>query len=316
MDIEDVVARAERYSNWGRWGTDDELGTLNAVEPTDIVRAAALVRRGVVFALGAPIDYRGPFGGFPGRWNPIHTMLKHGGDVLLAAIDGIRVAYTDDAISMPLQCVTQWDALAHVFFDGRMYNGFGPELVTADGAARNAITGLNNRAVGRGVLLDIAAHEGVDVLPDGYVVGSDVLEACADRQGVAVGRGDFVLVRTGVLGVALTAGAMPEHATSCGTGSAPGFGVDACDFFCPRDVAAVAIDSLGFEAAPLEEPTLPLPLHAIMLVRAGIHLGEAFCLDELAADCAGDGVYEFLFVAPPLPVTGGVGTPVNPQAIK
>jgi len=211
-----------------------------------------------------------------------------------------------------LQCSTQWDALSHIYHDGKMYNGHGPEKVTSQGAQKNSITNIKDRAVGRGVLLDIARYKGKEWLETSEPISKDDLQSCADAQGVNVGEGDFVLVRTGQLLERRRAGSWGDFAG----GPAPGLAISAADFFCPRHVATVSTDTWGTEVLPNETPDVWQPLHIIMLVNAGIHLGEMWDMEELAADCAEDGVYEFMLVAPPLTVTGSVGSPVNPQAIK
>ena len=313
MDINTVLAKASQYRNWGKWGPDDELGTMNFVTEEKIAAASRLVRRGKVFSLALPLDSSGPMNGSYGRTNPVHVMLQDGGDIASGAQDHLAtLRYTDDAAYLVLQSSTQWDALAHIYHDGKMYNGYGTEQVNSSGALKNSITKIKDRAVGRGVLLDIARYKGVAALATSEPISADDLQGCADKQGVVVGEGDFVLVRTGQLEERRQAGAWGDFAG----GPAPGLAISASDFFCPRNVAAVATDTWGTEVLPNETPDVFQPLHIIMLVNAGIHLGEMWDMEALAADCAADGVYEFLLVAPPLTVTGSVGSPVNPQAIK
>jgi kynurenine formamidase len=314
IDLGAVMAMAHKYRNWGRWGPDDQLGTMNCVTSEKIVRAAALVKRGKVFSLALPFDASGPQNGATfGRVNPQHIMLQDGGDVASGAQDNLAVLrYTDDAVYMPLQCGTQWDALAHIYCDGQMYNGYGPDAVSSTGATKNSITQIGDRAVGRGVLLDIARHRGKPWLDPGEGISSDDLELCARGAGIEVAEGDFVLIRTGQLAQVRERGSWGDYVG----GSAPGLTISAADFFCPRNVAAVATDTWGVEVLPNETAAVFQPLHIIMLVNAGIHLGEMLDLEDLARDCAEDGVHEFLFVAPPLPITGAVGSPINPQAIK
>ena len=186
------------------------------------------------------------------------------------------------------------------------------EQVHSGGALKNSITRIKDRAVGRGVLLDIARYKGKDALATSEPISADDLQGCAERQGVSVGEGDFVLVRTGQMEERRQSGGWGDFAG----GPAPGLAISAADFFCPRNVAAVATDTWGTEVLPNETPDVFQPLHIIMLVNAGIHLGEMWDMEALAKDCADDGVYEFMLVAPPLTVTGAVGSPVNPQAIK
>lgn len=313
VTIDDVHALCDQYRNWGKWGPDDQLGTLNYIEPAMITAAAALVRRGKVISCALPYDGDGPQNGWGGRVNPLHFMLQDGGDVAIGAQDHMaRLRYADDAIYMPLQCGTQWDALSHVFYDGKMYNGYGLEHVSSTGATRNAIHLMTEKVVGRGVLLDIPRHRGVPWLEPGEGIGSAELAECARRQGVTVGRGDFVLIRTGNL-------AMCREQKSWGTysaGDAPGLCLDAVHFVCGRELAGIATDTWGMEVRPNELPDFFQPLHVVLLVSAGLLIGEIFDLDKLADDCAADGVYEFMFAAGPLPFTKAVGSPLNPMAIK
>jgi len=313
MDISIVVEKSQQYRNWGQWGDDDELGSMNYVSAEKVAAASRLVKRGKVFSLALPLDSEGPMTGALGRINPVHLMLQDGGDIASGAQDHLpTLRYTDDAVYLVLQCSTQWDALSHIYHDGKMYNGYGTEQVHSGGALKNSITNIKDKAVGRGVLLDIARYKGKEWLETSEPISKDDLQSCADAQGVNVGEGDFVLVRTGQLLERRRAGSWGDFAG----GPAPGLAISAADFFCPRHVATVSTDTWGTEVLPNETPDVWQPLHIIMLVNAGIHLGEMWDMEELAADCAEDGVYEFMLVAPPLTVTGSVGSPVNPQAIK
>lgn len=315
-NIDTVLDLAKRHCAWGRWGPEDELGAANYVTPERVKAAAGLVRTGRVFSLALPLDSSGPQTGDFGRVNPIHVMLQDGGDVISGAQDHLAaLRYTDDAIFMPLQCATQWDALAHIFYDGKMYNGYGPEQVSSQGAKRNAITNLNTRAVGRGVLLDIARFKGKPWLDQSEPIHGTDLQECCVSQGVEVGEGDFLLIRTGRIGYVRQQGSWGTEGEYTG-GPAPGLALSAADVVAGWRVAAFATDTWGTEMRPNETADVFQPLHIVLLVNAGIWIGEMFDLDALAADCAEDGVYEFMFVAPPLTITGAVGSPINPQAIK
>src|SRR5687767_2389335 len=162
-DVSEAILKevVEKVRNWGKWGPEDELGTLNYITPRKIAQAAQLVTRGQVFALGIPLQRNGPQSGTRQRFNPIHTMFRDGGDQprdAAAVLDMQGYGGSDDWIVMPLQCVTQWDSLAHVFYEGKMYNGFDATLVTSSGAAKNSIDKTKNKIVSRGVLLDVARY--------------------------------------------------------------------------------------------------------------------------------------------------------------
>jgi kynurenine formamidase len=302
-----------RYRNWGRWGSEDQRGTLNFITPEALVYAASMIRVGRVVSCGLPFDSNGPqSGGFGGRTNPVHSMLQDGGDIALGAQDGIALLrYTDDAVSMPLQCGTQWDALAHIFYRGQMYNGHGLEHVTSTGAAINSIDKIADGVAGRGVLLDIPRHRGLEWLQAGEAIGGDELVACAQAQGVEIRAGDIILVRTGQIAEVRSRGSWGDY----DSGPAPGLGISAAPWFADHEVAALATDTWGAEVLPNETPGVFQPLHLILLVNAGMTIGEIFDLEALAKACQEGGRYEFFFSAPPLPITGAVGSPINPIAI-
>lgn len=197
--MEMVRELAKRVSNWGRWGADDERGTLNFITPDVVKRAAGLVRRGEVFSLGLPFGADGPQIGQGGRVNPLHLMTAVDQKLPGDYPDGFR--YADDVLVLPLQCATQWDSLAHVHYDGQLYNGFPAGTTSSAGAAKAGIDKVGAGVVSRGVLLDLARLAGVPRLTPGTAISPADLEAAERAQGVRVERGDVLLVRTGHLGV-------------------------------------------------------------------------------------------------------------------
>ncbi len=317
--IDTVRELAARCSNWGRWGADDQLGTLNHIGPDEIRAAAALVRTGRTFSLSIPLDENGPQTGGFGRFNPIHLMIRDGNAATTGTV--VRDFYggrdrwirgTDDLLILPLQSGTQWDSLAHIVFENRIYNGYDATSVGSRGAIVNDIANARDRVVGRGVLLDIPRFRRVPWLEPGDHIHADELDACARAQGVTLGRGDLALIRTGQIGQCRAAGTWGAYAG----GPAPGLALDAAPWIFERELAAVATDTWGMEVLPNQTEDVFQPLHIILIVSMGLLVGEIFDLEALAADCAADGTYEFLLSAPPLPITGGVGSPVNPIAIK
>ncbi len=313
VDKKAIYDAADKLSNWGRWGSDDQVGTLNHIGPTAIIAAAQLVRKGKVFALGLPLDEKLQSGLFGGRWNPIHTMLATGTDAIAGNQDASpNLRYADDAINLPCQCSTQWDALAHIFLDDKMYNGFDARLVDSRGAQKNGIEHTRDKMVGRGVLLDVARHRKLSALPDGYAITSDELDAVAIAQKVEIRKGDFVIVRTGQQEACLEKG---EWGTYAG-GDAPGLAFDTAYWVYAKNIAGICTDTWGCEVRPNETKEANQPWHWVVIPKIGISMGEIFYVKELAEDCAADGVYEFFFCAPPLNLPGGCGSPINPQAIK
>jgi kynurenine formamidase len=298
----------KELSNWGRWGDDDELGTLNFVTPEKRVAAAQLVKTGKTFDLGMPFDKNGPFaaGGF--RINPVHVMTFMPSDTAHAP-DGMITA--DDMVIMGLQAATQWDSLAHVGYDGAFYNNVPAAAVThVAGATRNSFAKCVEHLISRGVLLDIAGLKGVDRLEDRYEITAADLSAAEERQGVRVESGDILLLRTGWYRW------FSEGDRERFMGDEPGPLLDSCRWLYEREVAALALDNWACEAWPSPIPGANIPFHQVTIRDMGLTLGEMFNLEELSADCDGDGVWEFLFCAPGLKVTGGVGSPITPIALK
>ena len=313
FDLEHLRKTAERCKNWGRWGADDEIGTLNFISPADVAAAAALVRRGRVFSLALPFDRNGPQRGLWGnRFNPIHTMLATGTDAVAGTQEAGGLRYADDMVSLPLQCGTQWDALGHIFYGDRMWNGYDARLVDSSGAKKNGIEKTRDRMVGRGVLLDVARHCSVSTLEDGMAITCHDLDDTAAAQGVEIRRGDFVIVRTGQMEARLAAGDWGGYAG----GDAPGLAFETAEWIHRKEIAAICTDTWGCEVRPNETDEASQPWHWVVIPMIGITMGEIFYVKDLAADCAEDGVYEFFFCGPPLPITGAVGSPINPMAIK
>jgi kynurenine formamidase len=314
VDRAAIEKAAKELSNWGRWGADDQIGTLNNVSPEDIIDAGRLIKRGKVFALGLSLKEPIQSGLFGGRWNPIHTMLATGTDAKSGNQDQPfpYLRYADDAISMPCQASTQWDALCHIFLGDKMYNGFDAGLVDVHGAKKLGIENVRDKMVGRGILLDVARFKGVDSLDDGYAISIDDLNLCAAAQKVEVKRGDFVIVRTGHQERCLSKKDWSGYAG----GDAPGFSFETCYWLREKDIAAICTDTWGCEVRPNETTEANQPWHWVVIPAIGISMGEIFYLKELAEDCASDQIYEFFFLAPPLHLPGGAGSPINPQAIK
>jgi hypothetical protein len=317
--IDTVRNLCARHTNWGRWGPGDQRGTLNHVRPEDVVAAAKLVRTGRVISMALPFDEEGPQNGKFNRFNPIHLMTRDGADAIAGT--AIRDFYggndrhfrgTDDMVIMPLQCGTQWDSLAHVVFENKIYNGYSADQVTSKGALKNDVCNAAGGMVGRGVLLDIPLSQGRPWLEPGTAIGATELDRAAEFAGVEVGRGDFVFVRTGAMAKVREAGDWGGYAG----GSAAGLGLASIEWVAGREIAALATDTWGMEVLPNETPDVFQPLHIVFIVHMGLWIGEIYDMEALAADCAADGVYEFLFCGPPLPFTRAVGSPLNPMAMK
>ncbi|ARP71646.1 cyclase [Streptomyces pluripotens] len=297
---------AERVNNWGRWGADDEIGTLNLITDEVVRGAAGEIRAGHRIPLALPLRQDGvQTGVIPGRINPLHAMVQVNQELFGPG----TVACSDDVVTMGLQAGTHWDALAHVSHSGRLYNGRPAHLITAHGGAGFGGIDKVRHIVSRGVLLDVARTRGVDRLAGGHAVTPDDLEAAEEFGRTRVRSGDVVLVRTGQVQRYLTGDTHGYGYPS------PGLSVRCPEWFHTRDVAAVANDTLTFEIFPPERDDLWLPVHALDLVEMGMLQGQNWNLEELSTACGEMRRYTFLLSAMPEPFAGATGTPVAPVAI-
>ncbi len=297
---------ARKVNNWGRWGADDELGTLNLITPEVVRGAAGLVRHGKVFSLALPLGPDGPqIGAIPGRLNPLRTMLT----VNRPVFDPEGFCTSDDIVVMGLQAATHWDALAHASYLGRIYNGHPIGSLTEAGAARCGIANAG-RLVSRGILLDVARAKGVERLDVPYAITGEDLDAACELGKLTARPGDVVLVRTGMMRLLKAGDKQGYHG-----GTGPSFW--SVEWFRDHDIAAVATDNITFEYLDMDRhPELLLVVHLLHLVEMGLTQGQNFDLEALADDCAEDGVYEFLFEGSAEPFVNGLGSPVNPIVVK
>jgi hypothetical protein len=313
-----VGAEPGTPNNWGRWGEDDQRGTANLLTPERVTAAAALARTGKHFGLGLPVG----IGGHPAdtRPLPVHLWNRTTGDsVLMNSPMGLGEA--DDWIVMALQSSTQLDGLGHMSGDQVLYNGWWAGLVTAaKGAVRLGVHHVADGLCGRGVLLDVARHLSVEFLERGFAISRDLLDATAASQDVSIEPGDQVFVRTGLLHDFQQNGPV-----KLGSVAEPGLDDDCIGWLYEHDVALVAADNQAVQVIR-PEPVAPthvaspgkntLYFHIAAIRDLGLYLGELLDLDELAADCGSDGVYEGFCVTSILPVVRGVGSPTNPTFIK
>ena len=305
-------------TNWGKWGPEDQIGTLNYITPEVTVEAAGVVESGQVYSLAIPLqDYQ------PARGPRLqHLMLSTGQAV------GSRPGWIGDFLSLPTHGTTHWDGLGHVFGEGRLYNGHDAQTgLTSAGALKNGIHLAADNLVSRDVLLDVARYKQVKRLDAGYLITGEDVRQTARQQNLNLLRGDVVLIRTGWLGQFL--GENPEPFwtfswTEDQIRDEPGIGWEVSQWLKKVEAAAVAVDNLSVETVPTEagagekagHPDFEWPIHYELIRNQGMMLGALFQLDELAQACARDGTYEFLFVGPPYRLTHGTGSPVNPLAIK
>jgi kynurenine formamidase len=283
-------------SNWGRWGPEDELGTLNLVTPEVTAAAAATVRAGRTVSCARPLDTQAA----PDNPRPAtHVMLGTHAEGM--GSDSVAVAPHGFA-------TTHIDALCHVFYEGELYNGFGSATVTSDGAAHLGIHHLRSGIVTRGVLLDVAAERGLDALEPGEPVYPEDLDAAESSADLHVRAGDALLVRTGRWRW------RDDHGPWDAARLLAGLHASCLPWLRERDVAVLGGDGVS-DVLPSLVEGVPLPVHSVGIVAMGLHLIDNVNLEPLAVACAREGRFEFLFVVAPLVVERGTASPVNPLAV-
>jgi kynurenine formamidase len=304
--LESFTRLCGHICNWDRWAEDDEVGTLNYVTSEKVLEASRLPRIGKVFSLAIPFDEMGPQRGHRTRFNPHHFMTA----LLNENVREGGVTAADDVLVLPLQAATQWDALAHVAHNDTLYGGRPSSLVSSRGAAALSIRAVAAHVFTRAVLVDLPRYFDVRSLEPGQPIRTDDIAGALARQGVGVTPGDILLVRTGFLKVCR------ERDWDGYGADAPGLVADTLEWIHGSELAGVASDTTAIEVKPSTVIGQTLPFHVGAIVYMGLLLGEIFDLEELSEHCSVDGTYDFLFTAAPLPVTGGVGSPINPYVVK
>lgn len=308
----------EAPDNWGRWGSDDETGAVNYLTEDEVLRGIQAVREGKTFTLGVPIGREEGDPVFPGRTGADHYMEcdkghYESGKMNMDAAAGLE--YADDVIYMFLQGTTQFDAPGHVWYEDTLYNGFDAGS-TKGGMEHCGIKPMAEHGViGRGILLDVARYRGVDYLEHGDRITVDELKECANQQGINVQQHDIPMIRTGFLEIFYEEG---EEAFYGDEFDEPGitYSPELVEWFHQMEFPAFGTDTIANEQTISDETETMLPLHGALLRDQGVAFNEINKLDELAADCADDNKYEFLYVGAPLKIVGATGSPVNPIAIK
>jgi kynurenine formamidase len=291
----------DEVSNWGRWGPDDERGTLNHITGAEVVAAAALVREGRTVSLSRNFPTQpGPENPWPAQ----HHMVVGGDDSVVfpgleAATDYIGIAFHGMASS-------HIDALCHVFSKGKMFGGRPASDVRSTGAKANSIMSLKDGVVGRGVLIDLPRAQGVTFLDAEAMVRTQALETAAAAQGVSVGKGDILLVRFG----------RDLRRAKANDTKVAGMHPEVCAWLHERQVAVLGGDGVSDPIPPGQVcADWAMPIHAIALAGMGLHLLDNLDLDPLAAVCAELGRWEFQLTLAPLRIEGGTGSPLNPIAV-
>ncbi|PYO00632.1 MAG: hypothetical protein DMD91_10150 [Candidatus Rokuibacteriota bacterium] len=305
----DVLKMMDSLSNWGRWGADDQLGTLNLITPAKRVQAARLVQEGVPVTCARPI---GTDIAADTTFQPMRFMVDSGeGRDTCSPERMLERRGASEFIGMVFHgyTITHVDTPAHYFWNGRIYNGRSCNLITSrEGATVESVELLHDGVVSRGVLLDVAALKG-RWLDSGEGVMPEDLDAAEQAQGVRVEPGDILLIRTGYYGRRLKQG--PRNPLKDGS---PAAHVACAPWFRERGVAMLGTDTHN-DVSPLPYPRLGNALHIVSLVAMGLWLIDNGNLEDLAAACQSRGRWDFLLTIAPLRLHGTTGSPVNPIAL-
>jgi len=307
-------------SNWGKWGPDDEIGTLNYVTPEVIRAAAGLVRKGKVISLAMNVT-PGVSPKYPGRRGLIRFMDLDGADFLVERPYG-NVAWTESVLMIEDHGSTHLDPLVHLWWGNCMYNNYSaPGTISqSNGVTKGGTNAYIPRSFTRGVLIDVAGYLGkdyVDKIDGGMVLTPEMIEKIAAAQKVEITPGTALLIRTGWL--TRWTGAKPEWKQEDGE---VGISCGIEKWVHEKRVALIGADNVAVEAVPSTEACNEFyevdgaPVHIGVMSMLGVPLLELMDLDELSEDCAADGIYEFAFSFAPFRYHNASGGLVSPTAIK
>ena len=308
VTLEEFDRIFESVKNWGRWGADDQLGTMNLITPERVRAAAALVRSGRRVSMEIPINKTAG----PDNPNPAIHFVSQGHDIDIGS-SGLRFGLDFLGMACHGDCHTHMDALCHISYKGQTYNGkAAEEVLTTKGATSLDVAAIGEvGVVGRGVLLDLPRFRGVKWLEPGEAVTRAELEACEQAEGVHIGEGDIFVYRTGHHRRRLELGAWDNGPD--GEGKA-GLHVDTIPWMHERGIAAFLPDGDG-EAVPSCVEGMTYPIHPLQIVAMGMLTADSLQFEDLARACEAEGRFEFMVVGLPLRLPGGTGSPWNPMAI-
>jgi kynurenine formamidase len=307
---------ADVPSNWGKWGPDDELGSLNYLDAAAVLRGAQYIKKGEVHTLQVQMGH--PHGDpvWPGRSgiDRSNVMDESNWDGTDAPAFPGGLHYADDKATLFLQGSTQYDALGHVWYDGKIWNGYDCRTTVGELKKASVLPIAEKGVVGRGVLIDMARHRGKDWLDKGETFDHNDLEAAAKAQGVSIEQRDVLLIRTGFMKAWYS---MSQEQFYDGFNE-PGltYSRQLVEWFQQKEIPNLVTDTIANEVTYEPDTGIALPLHCALMRNLGIAMTEICWLEKLADACAGDGQYAFFYAAAPLKVVGGSGAPVNPIVIR
>jgi kynurenine formamidase len=301
--------------NWGRFGPDDEVGSLNFLTAEEVLRGVKSVKYGKTFTLMLQLGH--PVGEplWPGQSPSGHYMNQDKGKYEMKKIDPVPggCCYADDILIVGLHGTTHCDALAHTWYDDQAWNGV-PADKSKGGLEQAGIMALAERGiVGHAVLLDVARYQGVPYLPMHRQIALDDLLQTAKHQNVEIRKHDIIIWRTGIFNLFYQ-----DPAAFNGDFDEPGitYEPELVEWFHDMEIPVNASDILSGEETASATAEAGLPLHAALSRNLGVVFIEAHWLEKWAGDCARDQKYDGLYMASPLKITGGTASPVNPIVIK
>lgn len=307
MTLEEFDRLFESLKNWGRWGPDDERGTLNYLTPDKVRAAAALVRSGRSVSMSIPINtVSGPDNANPALHYmcTTHDVDVGSGELLRFATDFLGMQFHGD-------CHTHIDALCHIAYKGQLYNGLPANTVTSRGSLGLDITAYAHGIVGRGVLIDVARYREVKWLEPGEAVSRQEIEAIEAAEGVHLAEGDIMVFRTGHHRRRLELGAWDVGYTGQGRAGLDPYSLT---LLHERKVAVFLPDGDG-EVVPGPMEEIQYPIHPLQVTAMGMVVADSLQFEELAQVCEQESRWEFLVVIAPLRLPRATGSPFNPIAV-
>jgi kynurenine formamidase len=306
-------------SNWGKWGPDDELGCLNYLDAGEVLRGIQHVKSGEVFTLQIHMGRTDGPGDplWPGR-----TGIQRRNEVDESTWDTDAgpiypggMHYADDTARLFLQGSTQYDALGHVWYDGKIWNGYDARTTIGAMEKASVLPIAEKGVVGRGVLIDMARHRGKQWLDKGETFTHNDLDEAAKRQGVDIEPHDILVIRTGWMRYWYELNNPDAFYQDF---AEPGltYSRELVEWFQDREIPNLVTDTIANEVTNEPESGVLLPLHSALMRNLGVVLTEIAWLDDLADACTADNRWSFLYAAAPLKVVNGTGAPVNPIAIR
>jgi kynurenine formamidase len=294
----DVDKWMKDLSNWGRWGKDDQIGAVNLITPAKRKQAAALVTEGYSVSLARltemdkAVDNENPFK-LEMNWTGANSPGQF-------SLDTLHVLYHGFAH-------THMDALCHMFYQGKMFNGISKDVVTNQGSSQLGVQNFKNGIFTRGILIDIPALKGVPYLEPKTPIYPEDLDAWEKKAGVKVGSGDVIFIRTG-----RWARRAAKGPWNVGEESA-GLHASTMKWVHDRDVAMVGSDAAS-DVMPSMVDGVVQPIHQLLLISMGVAIFDNCDLEAISAEAAKRKRWAFLLTASPIPVNHGTGSPLNPIA--